>query len=307
VAGHPHAPAEFSKVRYLRAKESVDDRALYRPALDRVEAAATRDDRERLRVFEAGPGVGSTLRRLLAWDLPPETTYRGVDADETVLAAARDRLPALASEAGYAVVGDDPTRLSDGEHSVVVRFEAGDALDHAPEATADLVVAAAFLDLFDPDEALPPLLAALAPDGLAYFPVTFDGETAFLPPTEQDSRVLDAYHATMDAPERPGGSRSGRALLTAVSRGDARLVAAGGSDWVVAPPYPDDEAYFCHHLVHLVERAVTRAESPAEPAAARVPDDVAAAWAADRHAAVARGDLTLLTHQLDALVASPDA
>ncbi len=307
MAGHPHAPAEFSKVRYLRAKESVDDRALYRPALDRVEAAATRDDRTRLRVFEAGPGVGSTLRRLLAWDLPAETTYRAVDADETVLDAARDRLPALADEAGYEVVDDDPPRLSDGERSVVVRFEAGDAIARAPDATADVVVAAAFLDLFDPDEALPSLLSALAPDGLAYFPVTFDGETAFLPPAEADSPVLDAYHATMDAPARSGGSRSGQALLTAVARGDARLVAAGGSDWVVAPPYPGDEAYFCHHLVHLVERAVTRVESPDEPAAARVSDDVAAAWAADRHAAVARGDLTLLTHQIDALVASPDA
>lgn len=307
MSGHPHAPDEFSKVRYLRAKESVDDRALYRPALDRVRKAVTRDDRDRLRVFEAGPGVGSTLRRLLAWDLPPETTYRGVDADDAVLAAARDRLPALAREAGYDVVDEAPTRLSDGERSVVVRFETGDALARAPNATADLVVAAAFLDLFESDEALQPLLGALAPDGLVYVPITFDGETAFLPPAGADTRVLDAYHATMDAPERPGESRSGQALLTAVQRSDASLVAAGGSDWVVTPPYPEDEAYFCHHLVHIVERAVTRTESPDEPAAARVPAAAAAEWAADRHAAVDRGDLTLLTHQVDALVASPDA
>lgn len=304
MPGSTDVPDEFSQVRYLRAKETVDDRALHRPTLDRVRRRATDADRDTLRVYEAGPGVGSTLRRLLAWDLPASTTYRGVDTDETVLAAARDRLPALAADAGYELRSRDPFCLVDGDRTVSVRFETGDALERAPAGTADLVVGAAFLDLFDVPDALSALLDALAPDGVAYFPVTFDGETAFVSPGDRDDRedrVLAAYHATMDAPNRSGGSRSGRALLRAAAAED-RLLAAGGSDWLVTPPYPADEAYFCHHLIDVVERAVTRAESAAEPAAARVPEDVAREWAADRHAAVARGESTLLVHNLDVLV-----
>jgi hypothetical protein len=117
--------------------------------------------------------------------------------------------------------------------------------------------------------------------------------------------VINAYHATMDAPNRPGESESGRALLAAIHESAANLVAAGGSDWLVSPPYPGDEAYLCHHLIHLVERAVTRAESDDEPPAARVPAAIAHEWARDRHAAVAREDLVLLTHQIDALVRAP--
>jgi SAM-dependent methyltransferase len=309
VPGHADAPDEFSQVRYLRAKETVDDRALHRPTLDAVRRAATADDRDRLRVFEAGPGVGATLRRLLAWDLPPATTYLGVDTDETAVAAARERVPTLAREAGYDAVGgatpDDPARLTDGDRTVEVRFAAGDALARAPAERADLVVGAAFLDLFDVDRALSRLCAALVPGGLAYFPVTFDGATAFLPEEPGHDRVVDAFHATMDAPNRAGGSESGRALLRAVAASDASLVAAGGSDWLVAPPYPADEAYFLHHLVDVVERAVTRAESEAEPETARVPDSVAREWAGATHAAVARGAVTYLTHQLDALVRAP--
>lgn len=297
-------PAEFSKLRYLRAKESADDRALHRPTLDRVREATTTGDS--LRVFEAGPGAGATLRRLLRWDLPADVAYVGVDADESMVAAARERLPELAAEAGYDVAPGDPTRLTDGSRTVEVRIETGDALDRAADADADLLVAAAFLDLFDAEAALSALLRGVAPGGLAYLPITFDGETAFVPTGPAEERVIDAYHATMDAPTRPGGSRSGRALLGAVGESAARLVAAGGSDWLVSPPYPGDEAYLCHHLVDLVERAVTRAESADEPAAARVPSDVAREWARDRHAAIADGDLTLLTHQIDALVRAPE-
>jgi SAM-dependent methyltransferase len=311
VSGHPDAPDEFSQVRYLRAKESVDDRALHRPTFDRVRRAATADDRDRLRVFEAGPGAGATLRRLLAWDLPSETTYLGVDTDATAVAAARDRVSDLAREAGYGVgdgdaTVDDPLRLTDGDRTVAVRFAVGDALDRAPDRAADLVVGAAFLDLFDADRALSRLLAALAPDGFAYFPITFDGETAFLPEAPGHDRVVDAFHATMDAPGRAGASESGRALLRAAAS-DAEVVAAGGSDWLVTPPYPADEAYFLHHLVDVVERAVTRRESEGEPAAARVPEAVAREWAGATHAAVARGETTYLAHQLDVLVRAPPA
>lgn len=236
------APAAFSAERCLRAKQTVDERARHGPTLARVRESLAAAESP-FRVFEAGPGLGATLRWLLGADLPADVRYRGLEVDDDRVVAARERVPDLARAAGYEVVERDPAVLRDGEGGrVTIRFETGDAA--APDARADLVVAAAFPDPFDVASALPRLLDALDPGGLAYLPVTFDGETAFLPvpDEERERRVLDAYHATMDAPARPGGSRSGRALLSAAAGSAASLVAAGGSDWPVHPPYPVDEA-----------------------------------------------------------------
>ena len=291
-------PATYSFQRYLTAKESVDDRALHRPTLDALAAGLEGP----LDLFEIGPGVGSMLRRLLAWDrLPATVRYAGVDARAANVSVARERMAGWAADADWSVDGEatpaDPLRLADGDREVTVEFATGDAFaalaEHDP--APDLVIGCAVLDLFELDDALPTLFDALAPGGLAYLPITFDGETIFrpIPDDDRERRVLDAYHGTMDAPDRPGGSRTGRALFDAVPAAGGRVVAAGGSDWVVTPPYPADEAYFCHHVIDIVEGAVAATETGAA--------DEVADWARDRHAAVAEGRLTYLTHQVDLL------
>jgi hypothetical protein len=291
-------PASYSFQRYLAAKESVDDRALHRPTLDSLAAGLAGP----LELFEIGPGLGSMLRRLLAWDrLPATVRYVGVDARAANVTAARERTADWAAGAGWTVEGAgtaaDPLRLADGDREATVEFATGDAFAALAgrEPAPDLVVGCAVLDLFELDDALPALFDALAPGGLAYLPITFDGETVFrpVPDADRERRVLDAYHGTMDAPDRAGGSRTGRALFDAVPAAGGRVVAAGGSDWVVTPPYPADEAYFCHHVIDTVEGAVAATET-------RAADEVAD-WAHERHAAVAAGRLTYLTHQVDLL------
>ena len=291
-------PASYSFQRYLAAKESVDDRALHRPTLDSLAAGLAGP----LELFEIGPGLGSMLRRLLAWDrLPATVRYVGVDARAANVTAARERTADWAAGAGWTVEGAgttaDPLRLADGDREATVEFATGDAFAALAgrEPAPDLVVGCAVLDLFELDDALPALFDALAPGGLAYLPITFGGETVFrpVPDADRERRVLDAYHGTMDAPDRAGGSRTGRALFDAVPAAGGRVVAAGGSDWVVTPPYPADEAYFCHHVIDIVEGAVAATET-------RAADEVAD-WARERHAAVAAGRLTYLTHQVDLL------
>jgi hypothetical protein len=85
------------------------------------------------------------------------------------------------------------------------------------------------------------------------------------------------------------------------------VLAAGGSDWVVHPPYPGDEAYFCHHVLDVVESAVAetldgdgewQAEDGRE-AAGYLTRDSLRSWATDRHRAVVDGDLTYLAHNID--------
>lgn len=283
--------------RYLSAKRTVDERALNR----RVEARLADEvgDSDRLRVLEVGAGVGATVVRLLdrPW-LPDRVTYTALDLDRENVAAARERLPARASALGYVVRRADGRFVcSRGQRRVAVEFRTGDAFDFLAETDPewDLVVAHAFVDLVDPADALAAFRAALAPDGLAYCPITFDGETVFEPVADRtfEDRLLDAFHGHLDA---TGDSRAGRHLLSLAHETGA-VLAAGGSDWVVHPregAYPADEAYFLDCIVEMVESAV-RAESA-------VPDDRLSAWVARRRDQIADAELVYCAHQLDLLV-----
>jgi hypothetical protein len=94
---------------------------------------------------------------------------------------------------------------------------------------------------------------------------------------------------------RPSGdSRSGRHLLELLPKTGASVLAAGSSDWVVFPQagaYVGDEAYFLHHIIHTIDRAL--AGSPSVNA------EAFADWIALRHAQVERGELNYIAHQLD--------
>jgi hypothetical protein len=347
-------PTTYSFRRYLAAKERVDDRALHRPTLDRVEA----DLRDRagdragpVRILEVGAGLGSMARRLVEWDrLPSAVEYTAIERQGDLVAAARDRTADWAREryGPDAVTGEGtpeaPFRLrgDDGDPTVTATFRTADAFAFAERAAADgrtfdLAVAAAFVDVVDP-EAVLEAVAPLLPNGRLYAPITFDGVTAFGPGRDPDTSeaVLDAYHATMRGPDR-GGPRTGRALLGAVPATGGTVVAAGGSDWVVTPPYAGEEAYFLHHLLDTVESAVgdwLADESGVTTEAARAGDErgdrsgsepqpqpqprpgpdrdatssasaepltseTLSAWVDRRHEEVSEGSLAFLAHNLD--------
>lgn len=245
-------PAAYTHTRYLEAKRTVDDRALHRPTLARLRESLASVAKP-VRVVEAGCGTGSMLRRFLDRDvLPIPVNYREHDLRAKAVDAAR--------RVDSGVARGDDAAPADTE-----------------SAGYDLLVGCAFLDIVDLDRAIEPLLG-LVPGGLAYFPITVDGETFLRPslavdgdgrnggdgedtenggavsamaaPTDRTERtLLDVYHGTMDAPDRPGGSRTGRKLFDALPDAGADVVACGGSDWLVTPPSPADEAYFLHHLV----------------------------------------------------------
>lgn len=296
-------PASYSFQRYLDAKRTVDDRALHRPTLDRLEREL---DAEPLRVLEVGAGTGTMLRRLLAWDrLPDRVVYTGVDLRRDNVETARESTASWAADRGYAVERERPLRLVRGDERVTANFTVADAFGFAAreagEREWDLLIGAAFLDLVEVEAAFEGLCGLLADGGLGYFPITFDGETAFepTPDPEFERRLIDAYHGVMDDPARPGGSRTGRNLFAAVAETGGDVLSAGGSDWVVHPRdggYPGDEAYFLHHVVDTVETAVGEE---------RVDQTRLAEWADRRHAAVEAGELAHIAHQLDLLCRVP--
>ncbi len=313
-------------VRYLNAKRTVDDRALHRPTFERLVTAletraANRGD-DPVRILEVGVGTGTMLPRLCDWNaLSGDVVYVGVDTRDAAIAAAADKL----TERSFECIGERRFRLETDERTLTVELHVADAFSWASalaagtvdcvidelagdDPTFDLLIAMAFLDVVEFDRAAEALFPLVAGSGLGYFPITFDGETIFEPVSdaERNAAVLDAYHAAMDAPDRPGGSNTGRRLFSALPAANAERLAAGGSDWVVAPDddaYPADERAFCRYIVDTIERAVLT-ETPA-PARAGLSDSDVVAWADDRRAQLDRGTLVYCAHGFDHLVRFP--
>ena len=288
--------------RYLRAKRTVDDRALDRRVVDAlregIESRAPARE-EPFRVLEVGAGIGTMLARAVEWDLLPagDVRYTAVDLAADNVAELRPYLREWASDRPESVSGTDPLTLEGEGRRIEVEPVVVEAVEYAEATTAqyDLLVGVALLDILDLS-GLGTLLEPLAPGGLYYFPITFDGATRFRPAHPSDRTVERYYHDHMDG--KPGGSsRAGEAVLARLREMDGVVVlAAGGSDWIVRPvdgSYPAEEAYFLRHILDTVEDAV-----------GEVSDDefeALSGWLSRRRAQVEAGELLYLTHQLDVL------
>ena len=291
--------------RYLRAKRTVDDRALDRRLVELLrEALAARAAASDgpLNVLEVGSGIGTMVERAVEWDLlpPGETRYTAVDINAANTQATADQLAAFEREGWTATVTDGTVRLSGPTRTVRVDPVTADAAAFAGDSDRswDLLVGMALLDVLGLDT-LPSVLDALGAGGLYYFPISFDGGTRFRPAHPADDAVESHYHAHMDA--KPGGdSRAGSHALDRLrANPDVTVLGAAGSDWVVRPrggSYPAEEAYFLRFVLDTVERALS--ELDRGPA---LPDATLADWLSARRQAVTDGRLTYLTHQLDLL------
>ncbi|MFP8954144.1 class I SAM-dependent methyltransferase [Natrialbaceae archaeon A-arb3/5] len=317
---------------YLEAKRTVDDRALNRRVLDRF-ATELADRSPPVRIVELGAGVGTMIPRLAVQDrLPPRVVYRAVDHDAENISRARKRVPVWLEQAGYEIVSDcrDSTAdfvagpdsastrtlvaeaANDGSRSdnrrIAVTFEVADAFSIADDA--DAVVASAFLDLVDLEDAIPAIEALLADDGLLYAPITFDGGTTFSPRDQLDDRIERWYHWHMDRVRSGGCSRAGRTLLAAVPDNGWTLLEAGGSDWIVRPVgdgYRADERAVIARVLGTIDDALAAIEATAVDGTAATPIETAERrrWFDRRERELDRGDLVYVAHNLDVLASAP--
>ena len=302
-------PAAPDYKRYLAAKKSLDDRSLNRCVWSRlVEAVRNRPEDSPLRVLEVGCGIGTMAERLLDWGLLTRAAYTGIDVEAEFIRAAATRLHGYAA-ARHASLEGEPGRallFKTPVQDVRVTLEAADLfefIEREPGKSAwDLLVAHAFLDLVDLPTVLPRLLSRLAPGGLFYFTLNFDGATAFEPliDPDLDRRIEALYHRTMDTRRHRGGpsgsSLTGRRLFGCLKDAGARVAAAGSSDWVVfAGPdgYPGDEAYFLHFIIDTISGALS---GHPELEMSRFK-----AWVARRHRQIESAELIYVAHQLDLL------
>jgi SAM-dependent methyltransferase len=285
-----HTSTQYSFIRYLAAKKTVDDRALNAHVWNTLVNALPVTTPERpLRVLEVGAGIGTMVERVVERKLLKYAHYKAVDEQTDNIAEMRRRVP---------------LNMCHGDMHIVIDPEAADALEFAvrPEnrGTWDVLIAHAFLDLLDLPSALPLLLSCLRPGGAFYFTIVFDGATILQPEIDPvfDAQIATLYHRTMDeriTKGRPsGGSRSGRQLFEHLRRAGAEVLAAGSSDWVVfARPsgYPDDEAYFLHFIVDTMHGALRNRPELDMPRFE--------SWIVERHAQIERGELVYIAHQLD--------
>ena len=293
---------DFSYVRYLSSKVTIDDRALNQHVKNSLREALARIDHP-IHVLEIGAGLGTMVRRLLQLGVLHDGRYTLLDMDRELLGAARLALVQMARQNDYTIV-DETSRLllRNAESSLTVELIHAELTAFFEDAAGlfpvDLIVASSFLDLVDVPDVLPRLFKLLKPGGLFWFCINFDGDSIFVPETTDDPLFMSIYHRSMDERRRhgrrAGDSKTGRHLFDQLPAAGATIVAAGASDWVVCPfegKYIDDEAYFLHCIIQTMELEL-RKHSEADP-------ERLTRWANLRHTQVDDNQLTYIAHQLD--------
>ncbi|MFC7203886.1 SAM-dependent methyltransferase [Haloferax namakaokahaiae] len=300
-------------VRYLEAKEPVDDHALHRPTLarlnDLLEARAESRPGKPLRVVSVGAGTGAMCRRLLSWgvfDSHDDIKFVMVDKQEGLADRAAAAFARWAPAAGWeATPTKNGFRIERHGRRVELTYITGDLFDATsllPRAL-DLVIAHAVFDLLPLKRATESLVSRLTDRGLVYAPITFDGHTSFRPAHEADDRILDAYHETMRA-EDHNGSTTGSDLFSAFTSAGLSLVEAGGSDWVVHPPYDDHAPAFLDQILHFVEQSLTETGNAGVDGESIEDDEFQTdldSWLRTRHRQLETESLTYIAHNVDVL------
>jgi hypothetical protein len=274
---------EKAFIRYLASKKSVDDRSLNRRVWN---AMIERLGKLAPRVLELGGGIGTMVERAAGDPLLNPRSWTLVDSQ-----------PRLVDEARRRCAGKVPFALE------LLAADVHDFIATSRDAF-DLVIANAFLDLFDPPGLLPLIRPCALPGGCFLFSITFDGLTAWEPEIDPslDAKIIDLYHRTMDerlvGGKPSGDSRCGRHLLTLLPRCGYRILEAGSSDWLVIPRdggYPADERYFLECMLGFFEESLAGRPELDGRELSR--------WLEARRAQLAAGELVFMAHQLDVLAA----
>lgn len=301
-------PETYNYPRYLRAKKTVDARALNHRVWTEFLDVLTDGSSSEIRILEVGGGVGATAERIIeaVEDRSVDVLdYTFVDVNPDNVKAAQSSLRRWAREKGYTVSGQESQRWTDGCIEISIQFVTADLFKYADSYDGDshdAIVAQAVLDLYPIPKVFRRLRPLLHTRGLWYLPIHFDGVTAFEPPVDPalDARIERLYHESMrtDTGQETvrDGAHCGRRLLTHLRNANPTLLEAGASDWVVfsrKSGYPHDESYFLHHILHFVETELS-GHPDLKPGAF-------AEWLDERRRQIENGDLIYVAHQLDVL------
>jgi hypothetical protein len=216
---------------WLALREGPDHRARN---LDVAGALAARVSCcAKLSLLDLGCGAGSNLRATAPLLPPVRQSWRLVDNDPALLAAARASLCAWAD--GVEESRDGLTLVAHGKHIDVSFIEADLRTGLAPLLTPcpDIVTAAALFDLVSP-EWLARFTADLSAAGLPLYTVlTYDGSERWSPALPDDKAMIQAFHAHQATDKGFGPAAGPHAvdLMTQSLSGLGYAVHTGPSPW----------------------------------------------------------------------------
>lgn len=298
--------SNLNYVRYLKAKESVDDRSVnsYVYSTFTEHLLTYVNGGNQVRILDVGAGLGSSFKRIVKSIKHVHIDYTFIDIEEAHVTTARSEVAQWLSDHGHPIDQGraGSLRVKTDSRVVTCHFVTADALTFAADAAEafDALVGQAFLDIIPLESGLTALFTALKPGGVFYFPINFDGISALIPTIDQarDARVEEIFHRSMDDRNggRTGGSHTGRQLLDVLPAVGARIEAVGASDWIVRPTadanrYPDDEKYFLQCILKFMRKELL-ASGPLSAV------DVAE-WYNQRSAQLDTYELNYIAHQLD--------
>jgi hypothetical protein len=214
---------------WLSLREPCDHRAR-NPAVRDAALAAFRV-REHISIVDLACGTGSNLRGL-APHLPERQTWRLVDSDPCLLAAAREALIADADN----VESRDPLVLRKSGRLIEVNFVCLDLRTQLAQALAgaiDLVTASAFFDLVSPAW-ISVFCTELSGRNLSlYTALNYSGEETWRPHDAAGAAILAAFHrhqATDKGFGPAAGPRAG-SILQWTLKDHCYTVSSGASPW----------------------------------------------------------------------------
>jgi SAM-dependent methyltransferase len=219
---------------WLSSREPIDHRSRHPGPLARLREAIGAC--EALEVVDLGAGTGSNLRAL-ASHLPPRQTWRLVDHDPALIAAARARLVDWADEVRD---GEEGLSLTRDGRTIEVSFAQADLAGGIEEALGrapGLVTAAALFDLGSAAWIEAVARAVAARGALFYTALTYDGVEAWEPPHPGDAAMLAAFHAHQrrDKGFGPAAGPDATDALARAFEGLGYRVETAPSPWRLAP------------------------------------------------------------------------
>lgn len=227
--------AQGFSAAWLQLREGADARARNRDLASALSAWFAL--RSGLSIVDLGSGTGSNLRAM-AQLLPPQQSWRLIDADSALHGEARRMLRRWADNSED--LPDGRLLLEKGTARITVAFEQRD-LAKDPEGiftpAADLVTASALFDLVS-EGYIKAFVRALASSGAAFYTVlTYNGLQKWAPHRPADNQMAAAFnrHQMSDKGFGTAAGPTAASLLADYLRLAGYSVQEGDSPWTLGP------------------------------------------------------------------------